>query len=490
MNIEQIKRADVQKKNFIVFLSFALSVALGLIAQIIFKSEIVIIISVAAVFVLLVAAYLSARRSRWMETNFAYIAVALSFSMSTSIMFFNEANLGTVLLIFFTLVLGAAPARMPVMVFAFILSVISLVQNYIAFYDPAVMAANGKNMILLTLLISLTLFLQVRQNKHVFLQVEELLGKAEAKAREEEAVSERLNRAVEKITDNLDKIREKTHTSVASQREMLTAVTEVSAGAMRQADHISDIAGNTESTNGAVRGMADYLSFIASEARSAGAQAETGAEKMTAVQQEMTAFTEVFRELGDSFRELTVKINETNEFAGSIKTITEQTNLLALNASIEAARAGEHGKGFAVVANEIRKLAGMTDQTLEKISANLKEVNRYNELTFSKLTDGAERVDRQAELTDESGATFAGLRATMQKLGEELVKFSEDVDAVSRNSGSIQESTTEFAAIVQQSTAAVEELDATLQQLAEEQESIARYVDGTYDEAKQIRLQL
>lgn len=49
------------------------------------------------------------------------------------------------------------------------------------------------------------------------------------------------------------------------------------------------------------------------------------------------------KELNDSFDGLTENIQQTNEFAMSIKTITEQTNLLALNASIEAARAGEHG---------------------------------------------------------------------------------------------------------------------------------------------------
>ena len=150
--------------------------------------------------------------------------------------------------------------------------------------------------------------------------------------------------------------------------------------------------------------------------------------------------------------------NKIREITGLIDSIAFQTNLLALNAAVEAARAGEHGRGFAVVAGEVRNLAG-------KSADAAKEISTLIEQTSNAINIGVDQVGKVGSSLDHITNETQKMLTIVNEVSTASVEQSQGIDEINKAITSLDSTTQQNAALVEETTATAETLLDSSEQL-------------------------
>jgi methyl-accepting chemotaxis protein len=157
-------------------------------------------------------------------------------------------------------------------------------------------------------------------------------------------------------------------------------------------------------------------------------------------------------------------INESSRKIADIISVIDgiafQTNILALNAAVEAARAGEQGRGFAVVASEVRALAGRSAEAAKEIK--------------TLINASVEKVEHGTTLVDQAGNTMTEVVSSIKRVtdimgeisaasNEQSLGVSQIVEAI----GSMDQTTQQNAALVEEMAAAASSLKSQAQELVQ-----------------------
>jgi methyl-accepting chemotaxis protein len=145
---------------------------------------------------------------------------------------------------------------------------------------------------------------------------------------------------------------------------------------------------------------------------------------------------------------------------GVIDEIAFQTNLLALNAGVEAARAGEAGKGFAVVAQEVRELAQRSATAAKEIKA--------------LINASGDEVRHGVSLVDQAGEALSTISTEVQAISREICKIIDGAKSQAQGLAEIDLAIGHIDKNTQQNAAMVEESSAAIQQLVQEAATLDR----------------
>ena len=205
--------------------------------------------------------------------------------------------------------------------------------------------------------------------------------------------------------------------------ELRRALAQISSGA-------EEAAGAAHESLAAVTAMTSAFGAARERAESSRQRAETLQTLLTeagaAITQSVKAVSiNARRQLAsvDTVTTLDRLVARIGDITFSVADLADQTNLLALNAAIEAARAGDEGRGFAVVADEVRSLA----ETAEKRSRDIKvSADRVADI----VRDVGERLRKASSVAEDEAAAAAGISKTLEAIRAEMVRVSDDSQAV------------------------------------------------------------
>lgn len=195
-------------------------------------------------------------------------------------------------------------------------------------------------------------------------------------------------------------------------------------------DSLNEIFEDIINVNSQVDTVHQSSEEMTSSAHDGSALMQQAIDIMTSIETSVKASADMVNQLGEQSEAI-------GHIVESVSAIADQTNLLALNAAIEAARAGEAGKGFAVVAEEVRKLAGESQEAAKQIKENITSIQDATMHTVKAMQEGTSQVVTGTESVRQVGSHFSHIINHIASIKEQIESIKTSIDVVSQGAEKI-----------------------------------------------------
>jgi methyl-accepting chemotaxis protein len=270
-----------------------------------------------------------------------------------------------------------------------------------------------------------------------------------------------LSNMVDGLRSTVGDLRSASNDLEASSSSMTGISSEVSRGMEEVAVQTAQLAAGAESQVQVLESTRADAELAAQSATDALAVTSGGAQSVERADATMTQLAAASAEVKDAIDSLSERSSRIVDFVGMITTIADQTNLLALNAAIEAARAGEHGRGFAVVADEVRKLAEESQRSAGQISVLVSEIQTETARTVDVVERNVEQAADGTRIVAETRVAFEQINAAIDDSSRRVAGILASLEEVAAVATNASLSTEAVSAATEQTSASMQELDAS-----------------------------
>ncbi|MCP5445591.1 MAG: methyl-accepting chemotaxis protein [Chromatiaceae bacterium] len=268
----------------------------------------------------------------------------------------------------------------------------------------------------------------------------------------------RLHRMVGGISEVGDRL-------TSSAEKVFSITKDTRNGITSQQSDIERVASAINEMAATVQGVASSAINAAETTRQADDEAESGKQVVALTIAATHALAEEVEKASVVIQQLESDSEHIGSILDVIRGIAEQTNLLALNAAIEAARAGEQGRGFAVVADEVRTLAGRTQQSTQEIQKMIEKLQARAKNAAGVMEEGRKQAQLSTEQAARAQNALMDITTSVNRIAEMNIQIatateqqSAVAEEINRNVNGITEVSKRTAAAAEQTASASEAL--------------------------------